>query len=107
MGIFQRLKEIFSEQGEIKRILKAINKCNPDEAIKEYCETRSPVHGDLPTERRSCVDCKFLQSYVSWWCTNEQAKLSRGTSIPGVIHCPYWELDVKYAVGQYLSRKKK
>jgi hypothetical protein len=42
-------------------------------------------------ERRSCYDCKFCQAAKSWWCKNEQAIETRGTSIPGVIHCPFWE----------------
>lgn len=43
-------------------------------------------------EKRSCIDCKYLKSALSWWCTNKQAIKSRGTSIPGCIKCPFWEL---------------
>ena len=39
-----------------------------------------------PFEKRSCYDCKYLKSALSWWCTNEDAKKARGTSIPGCIN---------------------
>lgn len=37
-----------------------------------------------------------LKAFVSLWCTNEQAKEARGTSIPGCIKCPYWEAKVSH-----------
>lgn len=51
---------------------------------------------ETPEERRSCYDCLFLKSALSWWCTNKDACKARGTSFPGVIHCPYWERDLKF-----------
>ena len=49
-----------------------------------------------PEEKRSCHDCNHLKAFVSLWCTNEQAKKARGTSIPGCIKCPYWEAKVSH-----------
>jgi len=49
-----------------------------------------------PFERRSCYDCVFLKSALSWWCTNEKAIKERGTSIPGCIHCPHWGPNYQY-----------
>lgn len=51
---------------------------------------------ESPEVRRSCYDCGWLKAYVSWWCTNPEAKRVRGTSIPGVYHCPYWKADEKF-----------
>ena len=46
-----------------------------------------------PTGKRECYDCKHLQAYVSWWCTNEEATKARGTNIPPTTNCPYWEFE--------------
>ena len=43
-----------------------------------------------PEEKRSCYDCAYLQSHITWWCKNKEAIKARGTSIPGVCLCPYW-----------------
>lgn len=43
------------------------------------------------SEKARCYDCRFLKGAVSWWCTNDEAKEARGTSIPGICQCPYWE----------------
>lgn len=45
---------------------------------------------------KSCADCKYLGSKVSWCCGNEDAIKARGTSLPGVIHCPYFKIDKNY-----------
>jgi len=42
------------------------------------------------TQRR-CYDCRSLKAAVGWWCTNKEAIAWRGTSIPGVHDCPFWE----------------
>ena len=47
-----------------------------------------------PQVKRSCGDCAFLVGHVNWWCKNEQAIKARGTSIPGVCNCPYWEQEL-------------
>lgn len=44
-----------------------------------------------PEEKRSCYDCKHMKGYISWWCTEKEAVKVRGTAIPGVIKCPFWE----------------
>ena len=54
------------------------------------------MNEEAPEVRRSCHDCGWLKAYVSWWCTNPEAKKARGTAIPGVYHCPYWKLDEEY-----------
>ncbi len=41
-------------------------------------------------EKRSCFDCRSCKAAASWWCTNEEAKKARGTSLPGVIKCSFW-----------------
>lgn len=46
--------------------------------------------------RRGCVHCGFLVAYANWWCSNNDACEMRGTSIPGVCHCPYWKPDRKF-----------
>lgn len=47
-------------------------------------------------EDKSCAYCKHLFSLVDWWCGNEDAIKARGTSSPGVIHCPYFKMDKNY-----------
>lgn len=47
-------------------------------------------------ERRNCAHCGFLVAYITWWCYNNDACKARGTSIPGVNHCPYWKPDKKF-----------
>lgn len=32
-------------------------------------------------------------SAVSWWCTNKEASRLRGTNIPGIVNCPYYEYN--------------
>lgn len=44
-----------------------------------------------PNEKRRCSGCNYLKGYVSLWCTNKEACKTRGTSIPGIIKCPFWE----------------
>ena len=48
-----------------------------------------------PFEIRRCYDCYYLKSFVSWWCTNEEAMKSYGTSIPGGIKCEFWKPNKK------------
>jgi len=35
-------------------------------------------------------DCRHLGAALSLWCTSELCIRARGTSIPGVINCPYY-----------------
>ncbi|MEK6757611.1 MAG: hypothetical protein AABX88_00640 [Nanoarchaeota archaeon] len=61
---------------------------------------------ETPFEIKNCYDCSSLFSKVSWWCGNKEAIEYRGTSIPGVTHCPYWSpdwnyIDKKYHLKQY------
>lgn len=49
-----------------------------------------------PFELKRCYDCAFMKPALSWWCSNKEAIKARGTSIPGIKNCPYWEPDWKY-----------
>lgn len=54
-----------------------------------------------PFELKSCYDCKNLVAKISWWCGSKEAIEWRGTSIPGVIHCPFWKPDIKMIDDKY------
>lgn len=45
----------------------------------------------ISEKEKCCYDCKYLKAKVSWWCVNKNAIKWRGTSIPGVKNCPFWE----------------
>jgi len=45
----------------------------------------------LPSVKRSCHDCLYLNEALSLWCSNKEAIKQRGTSIPGCIKCPFWK----------------
>ena len=54
-----------------------------------------------PFVKKNCSNCIHLKGAISLWCTNENAKKARATSIPGVSNCPFWEVywnqvDEKY-----------
>ena len=49
------------------------------------------MSGKANSEDRACTDCRHCQGSLSWWCVNEKAVAARGTRIPVVYHCPYWE----------------
>ena len=40
------------------------------------------MNEEAPEVRRSCYDCGWLKAYVSWWCTNPEARKARGSAIP-------------------------
>ncbi len=40
---------------------------------------------------KGCFDCFFCQAAVSWWCINHKAIKFRGTHIPGIVGCSFWE----------------
>ena len=46
-----------------------------------------------PFIKKNCSNCIHLKAAISLWCTNEDAKTARGTSIPAVSNCPFWEVD--------------
>lgn len=64
--------------------------------------TNEEVRNMPPEVRRWCTDCRFMYARLNWWCGNKKAIESRGTAIPGVHQCPYWELDE-----EYVKEKKK
>jgi hypothetical protein len=49
------------------------------------------VSGEPDSIKKSCYDCYFLTSALSWWCTNKKAIEYRGTSFPGVCNCHFWK----------------
>ncbi len=48
-----------------------------------------------PEEKRSCHDCRHLKAVINLWCMNEEAAKARGTRIPGVCLCSFWEPIIK------------
>lgn len=54
-----------------------------------------------PFEKKSCGDCKHIVGYVNLWCNNADAIVLRGTSIPGIVKCPYWKPDWKHIDKKY------
>lgn len=44
-------------------------------------------------EKRGCAWCKHCQPKINWWCENKEAIKQRGTSIPGIIQCPFFDFD--------------
>ena len=57
---------------------------------KKYIEAVYTSGQPDPIQKR-CYDCRHCKAAVSWWCTNEEAIKARGTAIPGVSQCPFWE----------------
>jgi hypothetical protein len=55
---------------------------------------------------RNCYYCKFCVAYESWWCTNKEIIKLRGTTIPGVVHCPGWKPN-KDAINQMAKNAAK
>lgn len=67
--------------------------------------TNEEVRNLPPEVRRWCPDCRFMYARVNWWCGNKKAIEARGTAIPGVHRCPYWELDEEYVKKQIEKQK--
>jgi len=49
------------------------------------------VNGEPDAFQRRCFDCKHCVGHISWWCNSEAATKARGTKIPGIRNCTYWE----------------
>jgi hypothetical protein len=47
--------------------------------------------GEPDAEKKNCYDCRSCKAAVSWWCINKGAVKFRGTAIPGVNNCQFWE----------------
>ena len=45
---------------------------------------------------KNCAYCGWLTAALSWWCTNQKAIDARGTTFPGICHCPWWKPDKDY-----------
>lgn len=57
-----------------------------------------------PFEKKSCYDCIYLQGYYNLWCTSVEARKARGTTIPGIIKCPYWSPNYDFIDVIYKSK---
>ena len=55
-----------------------------------YIELRV-IEGEPDAERRCCAECRHCKAAGCWWCTNEDAVKWRGTSVPGIKNCQFWE----------------
>ena len=63
---------------------------------KERESISSDVWKKIPDHiKRSCDSCHYLIAKVNFWCSNEDAKEYRGTSIPGVCKCKFWKKSEK------------
>ena len=56
------------------------------------------------SERKNCCDCRYCQGAVTMWCVNPETCKARGTAIPGISNCPYWQAVRSYSD---LSRSEK
>ncbi len=74
----------------------------------EYNRLSHEEFRKLPPEKRcNCADCFYLTGAINLWCTNEEAKKDRGTSIPGVNLCPHWEQSNKNSLTTYSKTTKR
>ncbi len=51
-------------------------------------------------EERACAredgpDCKYMVAAFYYWCSNRACCRHRGTTIPGVIKCPFYQPQPK------------
>lgn len=73
----------------------------PEEITETYLRSlsnkeRAKIPKDIwhkipPKEKKSCGDCHYLISALSWWCSNKKAIKAHGSSIPGGCLCKFWE----------------
>ena len=54
-----------------------------------------------PFVKKNCAACKFCKPVLSLWCVNSKAIEYRGTAIPGIIFCDFWEPDWNYIPDKY------
>jgi hypothetical protein len=58
-----------------------------------------------PFEKKSCYDCGHLKNTLSWWCTSEDARKARGTTLPGCIKCTFWNPNWKVIDDKYKTEE--
>ena len=58
-----------------------------------------------PFLKKHCTDCAFLKGAMSWYCTNEDAKQMRGTSLPAICLCPFWKPNWNYIPKKYKTEE--
>lgn len=58
-----------------------------------------------PFEKKHCTDCAFLKGALSWYCTNDDAKKMRGTSLPAICQCPFWQPNWNYIDKKYRTEE--
>jgi hypothetical protein len=66
------------------------NKLTETERSSISDEDWKAIPGEI---KKSCHDCAYLYSALSWWCGNKEAHKYRGTNIPGGCKCPYWKKE--------------
>lgn len=49
------------------------------------------INGKPDSEQKRCYDCKHCQAATGWWCVNKKAIEVRGTRLPGIRGCYFWE----------------
>lgn len=49
------------------------------------------ISGEPDAAAKCCTDCRFMQAALTWWCVNDQARKARGTCLPGICGCPFWQ----------------
>jgi len=66
------------------------------EQVAQWEADNKAREGSCDPEYKCCVsgttgDCAHLTAALSWWCTNDDARKFRGTTIPGIYNCPFYE----------------
>jgi hypothetical protein len=106
---FKKKKEPTIEPSEKEKKVKKND--IPDEEVfitkingKEFHELDSDEKSNIPDEiwktlspyvKRDCYHCAFLGGYISLWCLNDEASEYRGTKIPGIYNCHFWQPNEK------------
>lgn len=58
-----------------------------------------------PFEKKHCYDCAFLKSALSHYCSNDEAKKMRGTSLPAICQYPFWKPNWNYIDKKYKTQE--
>jgi len=66
-------------------------------------QEKKQVINDCPFTRKGCDCCIYLKAALSWWCTNKECIKARGTSLPGIIKCPYWAPHPQHIAEHYMK----
>jgi hypothetical protein len=66
------------------------------EQLAQWHKDNNEREGPCDPEYKFCMskttgDCAHLTSALSWWCINDDARKYRGTTIPNIYNCPFYE----------------